>query len=343
MFNVILDRFHQCTLSGASLVTNCNIALIFGIFGALCIPSFAQDRPYPYKPVKVVVPFSPGGPSDIVGRTLASLLQDALGQPFVVENRPGAGGNMGTQMVARAAPDGYILLVTGTSQFSTNPWLYKNVGYDFLKEFTPISQIAVAPSIFVVHPASGIKNMRDFVALARSKAGQLNVGNSGLGSPPHIASELLMFQAGIQYAQFPYSGASLAVQAVLARTLDASSTAVPPAQGLIESGRLTGLAVTGATRWVGLPNVPTMMESGFPDFIVESTFALYGPAGLPAEVVHRLSREAAQALTRPEAKERSLGAGFEARPDGPEQLRARILSDSPKFKALIERAGIVLQ
>ena len=310
----------------------------------LCVfAAHAQDRSYPTKPVKVVVPFAPGGPTDIVGRTLASLLQEAFGQSFVVENRPGAGGNIGTLQVARSTADGHTLLVTGTSQFTTNPWLYKNLGYEFLKDFTPISQIAVAPSVFVVHPSSGIKSMREFVQQSRARPGKFNVGNSGLGSPPHIASELLMFEAGIQFAQLPYTGASLAVQAVLGRTLDASSTAVPPAQGLIESGRLIGLAVTGATRWVGLPNVPTMIEAGFPDFVVESMFALHGPAGLPTDIVQRLARETAQALTRPEAREKSLAAGFEARPAGPEQLRARILADAPKFKTLIERAGIVLQ
>ena len=310
----------------------------------LCVfAAHAQDRTYPTKPVKVVVPFAPGGPTDIVGRTLASLLQEAFGQSFVVENRPGAGGNIGTLQVARSTADGYTLLVTGTSQFTTNPWLYKNLGYEFLKDFTPISQLAVAPSVFVVHPVSGIKNMREFVQQAKARPGKFNVGNSGLGSPPHIASELLMFEAGIQYAQLPYTGASLAVQAVLGRTLDASSTAVPPAQGLIESGRLIGLAVTGATRWVGLPNIPTMIESGFPDFVVESMFALHGPAGLSAEIVQRLAKETAQSLARPEAKEKALAAGFEARPAGPEQLRARILADAPKFKVLIERAGIVLQ
>jgi len=318
-------------------------SLIISVISFFCVLVFAQERTYPSKPVKIIVPFAAAGPSDMIGRVVASLLQDSLGQPFLVDNRPGASGNVGALQVARAAPDGYTLLITGTSQFTTNPWLYKNPGYEFLKDFTAISQIAVAPSVFVVHPASGLKTMRDFITLARSKAGQLNVGNSGVGSPPHIASELLKFEAGIQFAQLPYTGASLAVQAVLGRTLDASSTALPPAQGLIESGRLIALAVTGSTRWAGLPNVPTMIESGFPDFVVESTFGLYGPAGMSADIVQRLSRETLLGLAKAEAKERLLSAGFEARAASPEQLRNLILTNAPKFKALVERAGIEMQ
>ena len=314
------------------------LAIVFAAFAA-----GAQAQSYPQRVVKVIVPFAPGGPSDIVGRVAAQLLGDALGQSFVVENRAGAGGNIGTVVAAKAAPDGYTLLVTGTSQFTINPSLYKTLAYEFQKDFTAISQLAVAPSIFVIHPDSGIKTIGEFVTRAKANPGKFNVGNSGTGSPPHIASELLMVQGGISYTQVPYTGASLAVQAVLGKSIDASSTAVPPAQGLVESGRLTGLAVTGTARWPGLPNVPTMMESGYPEFAVESIFALFGPAGLPADIVQRLAAEAAKALARPEAKEKALAAGFEARPAGPDQLRARILADAPKFKALIEKAGIPLQ
>ena len=340
MFSELMDKGARCASFKKKFFLS---ALICSVIGSLCLVAFAQDRSYPNRPVKIIVPFAAAGPSDMIGRAVATLLQDSLGQPFLVENRPGASGNVGALQVARAAPDGHTLLITGTSQFTTNPWLYKNPGYEFLKDFAAISQIAVAPSVFVVHPASGLKTMRDFIAMARAKTGQLNVGNSGVGSPPHIASELLKFEAGIQFAQLPYTGASLAVQAVLGRTLDASSTALPPAQGLIESGRLIALAVTGSTRWAGLPNVPTMMESGFPDFVVESTFGLYGPAGMPIEIVQKLSRETLLGLARAEAKERLLNAGFEARGAGPEQLRHLILTNAPKFKALIERAGIEMQ
>ena len=340
MFHEFINKCSQFISLNIRFFTD--VLKLFILF-FLCNPIFAQDRSYPNKPVKIIVPFAAAGPSDMIGRTVSLILQDSLGQPFVVENRPGASGNVGALQVARSSADGYTLLITGTSQFTTNPWLYKNPGYEFLKDFTAISQIAVAPSVFVVHPSSGLKTMRDFIALARSKVGQLNVGNSGVGSPPHIASELLKFEAGIQFAQLPYTGASLAVQAVLGKSLDASSTALPPAQGLIESGRLIALAVTGSTRWVGLPNVPTMIESGFPEFVVESTFGLYGPAGMSADVVQRLSREIQLGLVKQEAKERLLTAGFEARSSSPEQLRNLILTNAPKFKILIERAGIEMQ
>lgn len=303
----------------------------------------AQGTTYPQRVVKIVVPFAPGGPSDLVGRLLATLLQDSFGQPFVVENRGGAGGNIGTALVGKAAPDGYTLLVVGTSQFTINPWLYKSLAFDFQKDFTPIAQLAVAPAVFTVHPSSGIKTIQDFIARAKADPNKLNVGNPGAGSPPHIASEQLMVDGGIKFVNVPYSGASLAVQALLGQSIDAASTAVPPVQGLIEAGRLTGLAATGTSRWPGLPNVPTMVEAGFPDFAVESIFALLAPAGTPGEIVQRLARETATVFGRPGARERALATGFEARVTGPEQLRARIANEAPKFKALIEKAGITPQ
>ena len=311
-------------------------AAIFGAEGP-------QGTPYPQRVVKIVVPFAPGGPSDLVGRLLATLLQDSFGQSFVVENRGGAGGNIGTAVVGKAAPDGYTLLVTGTSQFTINPWLYKTLPFDFRKDFAPIAQLAVAPSVLTVHPSSGIKTIQEFIARAKANPNKLNVGNPGAGSPPHIASEQLMVDGGIQFVNVPYSGASLAVQALLGQSIDAASTAVPPVQGLIEGGRLTGLAVTGMSRWPGLPNVPTMIESGFPDFNVESIFALLAPAGTPNEIVQRLAKETANVFSRSNVRERALATGFDARVTGPEQLKARIANEAPKFKALIEKAGITPQ
>lgn len=194
-----------------------------------------------------------------------------------------------------------------------------------------------------VHPDSGIKTIKEFVARAKANPSKLNVGNPGSGSPPHIASEQLMVDGNITFVNVPYNGASLAVQALLGQSIDAASTAVPPVQGLIESGRLTGLAVTGTSRWPGLPNLPTMIEAGFPDFAVESIFALLAPAGTPAEIVQRLAKATADAFSRPDARQRALATGFEARVTGPEELRKRISNDAPKFKALIKKAGITPQ
>jgi len=298
-------------------------------------------EPYPQRAVKIIVPFAPGGPSDIVGRVVATTLQNALGQSFIVENRAGAGGNIGTAMVGKAPADGYTLLVTGSSQFTISPWLYKSVPE--FKEFVPVAELAVAPAVFTVHPGSGIKSIQELVARARANPGKLNVGNPGAGAPPHIAVEQLMVDAGIKFVNVPYPGAGPAVQALLGQSIDVASTAVPPVQALIDAGRLTGLAVTGTSRWPGLPNVPTMIEAGFPGFAVESIFALLAPAGTPGEIVQRLAKETAAGLAKPEARERAMAAGFEARYAGPDQLRARIANEAPKFKALIEKAGITPQ
>lgn len=313
-----------------------------GAFG-LCAGRALAQPAYPQRPVKLIVPFAPGGPSDVIGRIVATLLQKSFGQGFVVENRAGAGGNIGTTAVSKAAPDGYTLLVSGTTQFTVNPWLYKSIVYDFERDFVPVAELAAAPAVFTVHAESGIKTIQELVARARANPGKLNVGNPGTGSPPHLAAELLRFDAGIKLVNVPYSGAGPAAQAVLARTVDASSTAVPAVQGLIDAGKLIGLAVTGATRWPTLPNVPTMIETGFPGFIVESLFALVAPAGTSGAIVQRLEKEVRLVLDTPEARERALATGFQIRVEGPAHLKARIARDAPKFKALIEKAGIVLQ
>jgi tripartite-type tricarboxylate transporter receptor subunit TctC len=306
------------------------------------ISSFAQAA-YPQRPVKIIVPFAPAGPSDLVGRLVATLLQSRMGNSFVVENRAGAGGNIGTSVAGKAAADGYTLLVTGSSQFTVNPWLFKDVSFDFQRDFAPIAEVAVAPAVFATHPKTGIKTIQELVKYARANPGKLNVGNSSAGSPPHLAAEQLVADAGLQVVHVPYSGAGPAVQALLGQSIDVTSTAVPPVQALIESGRLTGLAVTGSSRWPRLPNVPTMIESGFPDFVIESVFALFAPAGTPSEIIHRLAKETAAALNDNDARERALGTGFEARYAGAEELRARILKEAPRFKTLIEKARIPLQ
>jgi tripartite-type tricarboxylate transporter receptor subunit TctC len=294
---------------------------------------------YPDRNIMLIVPFAPGGPTDIIARILSAAFQKSLGQSVIVDNRGGAAGNIGMTTAARAAPDGYTLLLTSTA-IAVNPALFNNLGYDPFKDFAPISELVNAPNVIVVRADSGIKTLADLVARAKAKPGTFNYASPGVGTKSHLSGEELKLRAGIEMTHVPYRGAGPAALAVLEGTTQVGSVALAAAEALIKSGQLTALAVTGANRWFSLPEVPTMIESGYPGFVSDTFNALFAPAGTPPPVVALLVKESQTSLRTPEALEQAHRAGFEVVAGTPEQLSARLASEIPAVRALVARIGI---
>ena len=294
---------------------------------------------YPDRPITLIVPFPPGGPADIIARILALSLSQSLGQQVIVDNRAGAAGNIGMGQAARAAPDGYTLLCTSTA-IAVNPALFKNLPYDPFKDFIPISELVNAPNVLVVRPDSGMKTLADLIAKAKAAPGTFNYASPGAGTKSHLTGELLKLRAGIEMQHVPFRGAGPAAQAVLAGTTQVGSVALAAAEGLIKGGELRALAVTGAERWFSLPEVPTMIESGFPNFVSETFNALFAPAGTSPEIVALLVKESRAAMQQPAARAQARSAGFEIVAGTPEQLAARVAAEVPSVRELVTKAGI---
>jgi tripartite-type tricarboxylate transporter receptor subunit TctC len=310
---------------------------------ALALPVAAPARePYPNRTVRIIVPFAPGGPTDILARLVAAGLERSLGKSFIIENRPGASGNIGTGSVARAEPDGYTLLIT-SSALTANPALFNDLPYDPLKDLAPVAELGTSPNVFVAHPVTGIKTMEQLVAEAKKNPGVLNIAIPGLGTTPHLAAELLRLRAGLDIVNVPFAGAGPSIQAVLGGQTQTASTALPPAQPHIQSGALNGLAVTGSERWSDLPEVPTMGELGYKDFVLETVIPFLAPAGTPQEIIDILAEKAIAVLKQPEVRERARLAGFQVLANGPDELRARIEREVPNYRNLVSEAGIQKQ
>jgi tripartite-type tricarboxylate transporter receptor subunit TctC len=312
------------------------IAVCIGVATAFGAP---DARAYPDRPITVVVPFAPGGPTDIIARILSVALNQSLGQQMVIDNRGGAAGNIGMGQVARATPDGYTLLLTSTA-IAVNPALFKNLPYDPIKDFAPISELVNAPNVLVVRPDSGINTVADLVAQAKANPDKFNYASPGAGTKSHLTGELLKLRAGINMVHVPFRGAGPAAQAVLANTTQVGSVALAAAETLIKDGQLRALAVTSEKRWFSLPNVPTMIESGYPGFISDTFNALFAPAAVPPDILAILVHESRAAFQRPEAREQARRAGFEVVAGTPEQLKARVEAEIPAVRELVEKAGI---
>jgi tripartite-type tricarboxylate transporter receptor subunit TctC len=307
--------------------------------GAALSGRTARAAGYPERPVRIMVPFAAGGPSDITARLMTVKLAESLGQSFVVENRAGAGSNLGTLAVARSAPDGYTLLVT-SSAFVVNPSLYKQVPYDPLKDFATIAEIDTSPNVFIAAPASGITSIKDMVARAKAKPDELSYASAGVGTTPHLAAELLKITAGINMTHVPYQGGGPAVQAVLGGTVPLGCASLPGAHPHIKSGALRALAVTGPQRWYDMPDVPTMVELGYADFIVDTFHCMLAPAGTPQDIVDRLAKTCIDSLKEPAFHDKLRSLGFETIANGPDGLRRRIASDVQRYRDIIAKAGI---
>ena len=294
---------------------------------------------YPERPIKIIVPFAPAGPTDIMARILGQNLGIALGGNFIVENRSGAGGNIGIGYAAHAEADGYTLLVT-SSAYVVNPSLYAQIPYDPFKDFAPIAELGTSPNAVLINPKLGINSISELFARAKANPDELNYASPGAGTTPHLSGELLKIVGQIQIAHVPFSGAGPAIQALLGGVTQLAVTALPPAIPYIESGAIKALAVTGARRWVDLPNVPTMVELGYRDFIADTFQAFLAPAKTPRDVVAKLSEKSIEVLKKPEIVDQLRVNGFEVIAHGPEGLRQRIEVEVPKWRDVIAKAGI---
>jgi tripartite-type tricarboxylate transporter receptor subunit TctC len=315
-------------------------ALVAGLAAPNVLRLGAAFAAYPERVVKIVVANSPGGPSDIIARFMAAALQEAMGKTFIVENKGGGGGNIGMGSVARADPDGYTLLLA-TSAYAVNPGLYASLPYDPFKDFAAICEIATTPNIFTVKAALAADTMKDFVALAKAQPDRFNVSTSPIGTTPQLEAEVLKVREGLgTMATIVFTGGGEALQALLGGTVQLCSGTLAPALPQIKAGAIKALAVTGATRWPELPQVPTMLEAGYKDFVFETYTALLAPAKTAPEVVSRLEQEALAVLGRPEMRGKLSELGFEVQAKDGKGHMARVAKEVPMFREIITRAGI---
>ena len=294
---------------------------------------------YPERQITLVACFPAGGGTDIAARLINTQLGEALGKPVIVENRGGAGGSIGTAAVARAAPDGYTLLVC-SSAFVVNPSLYANVTYDPLKDFIPIMVIGASPNAFVVPAQSEIKTMPELIAKAKANPGKLNWTSPGAGTTPYLAGELLKLRTGINMQHIPFAGAGPAATAALGGQVDMYTANIGSLMGPIEAGKLRPIAVTSKQRWRELPDVPSLDELGIKDAESDTFQGIYAPAGTPQPVIDRLAKELAAILARPDVRERFVKSGLPVVAEGPEVFRARIAREVPMYKEIIDKAGL---
>jgi tripartite-type tricarboxylate transporter receptor subunit TctC len=293
---------------------------------------------WPDHPITIIVHFAPGGANDLLGRLLALELAPVLGQSVVVENRPGANGNIGLTAAARAAPDGYTLVVA-SGVVLVNPSVSK-VAYDPIKDFAPIAFLGSSPNVLLTRPGSGIDTVADLIAKAKATPGKINYSSPGVGSISQLAVELLKLRAHVNIVHVPYSGAAPAAQAAAGGTVDIASVAVAGMMGLVQGGTLKAIAQTGGSQWPELPGVPTMAQAGIPDAVVDTTQMLLAPAGTPQQVIDRLATEVLAIMRKPEVRDKMMKASFEVRPEGPQALAARIAREVPMWKDVVDKAGI---
>ncbi|MBI4192726.1 MAG: tripartite tricarboxylate transporter substrate binding protein [Betaproteobacteria bacterium] len=306
---------------------------------ALTMAGNAIAAGYPERPITIITSAAAGGANDILARVLAKPLNQALGQPIVVENRGGAGGIVGIGAVARARPDGYTLLLTSSS-YVLLPSIRKQIPYDPYKDFMPIVEIGVSPNVFITHPDSGINSVADLIALARS-SDRVNYGTPGIGTTPQLAAEVLKMRAKINMVSVPFSGAAPTVQALLSRQVQVVVAALGSAMPQISGGLVKAIVQTGKERWPDLPNVPTMAEAGIPDAVSETFFPVFAPAGTPPEIIDRLAKESIAILKQRDIRDRMRQTGVLVTASGPDALRARVVQEVPKWKDVLEKAGIM--
>jgi tripartite-type tricarboxylate transporter receptor subunit TctC len=275
------------------------------------VTNFAFAQPWPAKPVRIVVPFAPGGTVDVLSRLVGERLGAVLGQPFLVENRPGAGGNIGAEAVARAAPDGYTLLISGSPTHAVNPTLYKKLAFDPIRDFTQIALIGASPNLLVVNPATPVQSVQDLVKLAREKPGELGYSTAGPGTSGHLAAELIRSQMKVDVRHVPYKGQADAITGVIRGDVAFSFVTVPATLPQVKAGRLRAIGITSLARSPLAPDVPTVAESGVPDFEVLGWYAMYGPRALPGEVVARLSGELDRLMREPGMADKLVQLGVE--------------------------------
>ncbi|MFO1306223.1 MAG: tripartite tricarboxylate transporter substrate binding protein [Burkholderiales bacterium] len=308
---------------------------------AMAFAATAFAQPYPNKTIHLVVPFPPGGAADLTTRTIGQKLSESMGQPVVVENKPGANGVLGIDTVAKSPPDGYTILLTDRGSLTVNPWLYQKLPYDTVKDLAPIGIITDGPYVLVANPKLGVSTIKELVELSKAKPGTLTYASFGIGSMAQLNLENFNQKLGTDMLHVPYKGAGPAAQAAVAGEVGVTVATAPAVQGFIKDGRLKALAVGGDKRMAVLPDVPTTAEAGAgADVLIPTYFALLAPAGTPPAIVAKLNAEMKKALADPQVAERLAAAGLVINGGTPEQMAASIKADLPRFQALVKSIGI---
>lgn len=316
-----------------------SLAATLAVFAAAAAAPCAMAQDYPSRPVRIVVPFAPAGGSDTVARTVAQKLGEALGQPVVVENKPGAGGNIGTDQVAKAAPDGYTFLMGVVGPVAVNPSLFGNLPYDPLRDFAPITQAVSVTNMLVVHPSVPANTVRELIEWGKRNPGKLSSGTGGTGTAGHMASELFKSMAKLDMAVVPYKGAAPAVNDVLGGQVNMSFEALLSTLPHVKAGKLKAIAVTTSMRSSQLPNVPTIAEAGLSGYEANNWYGFLAPAGTPRPIIDRLNREIGKILSMPDVKEKLAGLGAEVIGNSPQQFATAIKTDVEKWKRVVVETG----
>ena len=299
----------------------------------------AHAQTYPAKAVRFVVPFVPGGPTDIQGRMLGEKLSQRLGQPVIIDNRGGAGGNIGMEVTVKSPPDGYTLVIATVGTWAVNPYLYK-LSFDVAKDFAPITQVSTAPGVLVVHPSTPVKNVKELIALAKKHPGELNYGSSGVGGFGHICGELFTLMTGTKMTHVPYKSSAPSLTDLVAGNIQVLFNNMISTTPFVKAGRVRALATTGAKRSPALPDLPTLAESGLKGYENSSWSAVAAPAGTPPAIIARLHKEFVEILRMPDIRKRHDEVGAEIIASSPAEFHAYLKSELAKFEKLVKAAGI---
>jgi tripartite-type tricarboxylate transporter receptor subunit TctC len=307
------------------------------------VSQLAYAQKYPEKPIRFIAPYAPGGTTDLLTRAIAQKMTDALGVSVVADNRPGAGGNIGAEIAARSPPDGYTILLAPVSPMAINVSLYGNkMTFNPEKDFSPITLVAKVPLVLIVHPSVPVKNVKELIALAKAKPGQLNYGSAGNGSSNHLIGEMLKAAAKIDMLHIPYKGGGPAMVALMSGQLDMFVGQVPSTAPMVKSGRIRAIAISGAKRSPALPEVPTIAESGLPGFEATSWYCIVAPAGVPKPIITRLHSELIKILNTPDIRDRLIAEGADVETTTPEELMAFVRAEIPKWAKAVKDSGAKL-
>jgi len=308
----------------------------------LSAPALAQGQDYPNKVIRLIVPFAPGGGNDILARAIAPRLAESLGQPVIVDNRPGAGGNLGTEVVARAAPDGYTILIA-SNQVTINPALDAKLPFDLERDFAPVGMVASVPIVLVAHPEQPFKTLQEFMTFSKANPKKLNYSTPGAGTPQHLAGELYARMANAEIVHVPYKGTGPALSDLVGGHVQISFATLASVLPYVQTGRLRALGVAGGRRAASQPELPTFVEAGLRGYDAEIWYSVLVPAKTPPSVINRLSSALQQALNRAETRERLIAQGFAPQTSTPEQLAQRIKQDLTRWDRVVKEAGIKLE
>jgi tripartite-type tricarboxylate transporter receptor subunit TctC len=319
---------------------NAKSLLLGSLLAVTLATGFAQT--YPSKPVKLIVPFGPGGFTDVVARILGQKLSTAMGQQFVIENKAGAGSVIGTDFVAKSAPDGYTLVMVSTTHV-ISPWIYKNLPYDPIKSFTVVSKLVDSAYVLLVNPKVPARNVKEFIALAKAAPDTIHYASSGNGSSQHLMGGLFVSMTGAKLTHVPYKGSSGAMTDLVGGVVESSFAGVPNALSQLPQGRLRALAVTTAKRIPQLPDVPTLEEAGVPGYEASVWLALLAPAGTPRDIVNKLNAEVAMAMNSPDTKKALYNAGVEVSPSSPEAMSEYMVQEMERWGKVVKETGIKIE